>query len=141
MAAENSQWSGKPGDGRNVSNHSSSLALCDFRLPFVFVEAEVGDTQLRGALDKFQAGNPHEFGSLAAGDEASPIQLEPNHFTRRLPDRLAQSRQETAEVFAEIQNRGIHRGCSSFMVPLTPGPKITPVTRCPQKKVPSATAS
>src|ERR1017187_8222727 len=98
--------------------HSGSLTLDDFRLPFVFSEAKVGDAQLRGALDEFQAGNSQESGSLAAGDEASPVQLEHDHFTRRLPDRLAQSLQETAKVFAEIQNRGIHRGCSSFIVPL-----------------------
>src|ERR1017187_7493877 len=98
--------------------HSGSLTLYDFRLPFVFRKAEVGNAQLRGALDECQAGNSQEFGSFAARDEASPVQLAHDHFTRRLPDRLAQSRQETAEVFAEIQNRGIHRGCSSFMVPL-----------------------
>src|ERR1017187_10548012 len=95
--------------------HSGALTLYDFRLPFVFSEAEIGDAQLRGARDEFQAGIPQEFGSLAAGDEASPVQLAHDHFTRRLSDRLAQSRQETAQVFAEIQNRGIHRGCSSFM--------------------------
>ena len=47
-------------------------------------------------------GLVQQFGGLAAVDEASPVQLEHNHFTRRLPDRLAQSRQETAKVFAEI---------------------------------------
>src|ERR1035441_5047001 len=95
------------------------------RLPLVLGEAEVGDAQFRSALDEFQAGNSQKFGSLAAGDEAPPVQLEYNHFTRRLLDRLAQSRQETAEVFAEVQNSGIHRGCSSFMVPLTSGRQVS----------------
>ena len=44
-----------------------------------------------------------QFGGLAAGDEASPVQLEHNHFTRRLPDRLAQSRQETANTPLEVE--------------------------------------
>jgi hypothetical protein len=84
------------------SADSGSLALRDFRLPFVFSEAKVRDAQLRGALDKLQARNSQEFGCLAAGDQASPVQLEHNHLTRRLLDRLAQSGQETNKVFAEI---------------------------------------
>src|ERR1035437_7225238 len=81
--------------------HSGALTLCDFRLPFVFRKAEVGDAQLRGALDECQAGNSQEFGSLTAGDEASPVQLAHDHFTRRLSDRLAQSRSEERRVGKE----------------------------------------
>jgi hypothetical protein len=61
-------------------------------------------------LDEIQAGNCQEFGSLAAGDEASPVQLKHNHFARRPLDRLPQRGQKTAKVLAEIQDRGVHRG-------------------------------
>jgi hypothetical protein len=83
------------------------LSATSARLRLVVSEAEVADTQFRGALDEFQARNSQEFASLAAGDEASPVQLEYSHFTRRLLDRLAQSRQETAEGFADAFSRAL----------------------------------
>src|ERR1017187_8733838 len=64
-------------------------------------------------------GIPSSSAALPLETRLRRYNSEHDHFTRRLLDQLTQSRQETAEVFAEIQSSGIHRGCSSFMLPLS----------------------
>jgi hypothetical protein len=95
--------------GIRDDDHSNSFALGNFRLPLVFSKPEIWNSQLRCAPDEIETLQPQELGCFAAGNQASPVQFQDNHFSRRLLDRLAELLQHGTKLLAQIQVYRSHK--------------------------------